>query len=114
MLELLKVPKDSPEDMKPSVTKTLISKPIQGTTMMTPSVSIAPVRPGAASQRPTSGVKQPSFIQAQASYSASEGEEDEEEEILEEGEIEGDGELDDEGKKKKKGEFELLWFIRHP
>lgn len=105
VLELLKVPKDGSEDVKPSLSKTLISKPIQGTTMMTPSVSIAPVRPGAAGQRPTSSTKPPSFIQAQASYSASEGEEDEEEEILEDGEVEGEleeGEIDEEGKKKKK------------
>ncbi|XP_034243565.1 uncharacterized protein LOC117646615 isoform X2 [Thrips palmi] len=104
VLELLKVPKDSQDDMKPSVTKTLISKPIQGTTMMTPSVSIAPVRPSGSGQRPASAVKQPSFIQAQASYSASEGEEEEEEEeILEDGELEeGEGEVDEEGKKKKK------------
>lgn len=103
------MPKEETGDIKPSVTKTLISKPIQGTQMMTPSVSIAPVRPGGAAQRPAASGKQPSFIQAQASYSASEGEEDEEEEILEEGEGEvegegeGDGEVDEEGKKKKKG-----------
>ncbi|KAJ1527125.1 hypothetical protein ONE63_008659 [Megalurothrips usitatus] len=104
VLELLKLPKGSPTDIKPSVTKTLVPKPqsLQGTTMMTPSVSIAPVRAGTPGQRPGTSVKPPSLIQAQASYSASEGEEEDEdledeEEILDE--------LDEEGKKKKKAKI---------
>ncbi|KAK3909812.1 Helicase ARIP4 [Frankliniella fusca] len=102
VLELLKIPKGTSAEITPSVTKTLLSKTesIQGETMMTPSVTIAPVRPA------QKVVKQPSMIQAQASYSGSEGEFEGEEEYEEEeeGEIEEEiiDELDDEGKKKKK------------
>lgn len=82
--------------------------------MMTPSVSIAPVRPGPASQKPASAVRQLSLTEGQASYSGS----DDEQEDDDEGEVEGiddeeeieeeiGDDVDEDGKKKKKGIIQL-------
>lgn len=86
--------------------------------MMTPSVSIAPVRPGPAGQKPTSGIRQLSLTEGQASYSGSEDEQEEDDE----GEVEGiddddeveeeiGDDVDEDGKKKKKGIMQLSWLI---